>query len=108
MDITFQCYEHIGCEVYEVPPDGDTPPQEVRDKDAMKQGARFWTFGMMGERVYFTVEVDEHGAPHGKAGRLSILLEFDKDDRHCWVACGFVNLSAVKKLELYKEDDGHT
>lgn len=47
-----------------------------------------------------TVEKVEGRKAMARTGRLSVPMEFDIDDRHCWVATAMINLKAVEKLTM--------
>lgn len=83
--------EYMGQDVYWL--DGKTT---ITNKDDLKEGDQFiagcWAF---------TAKKDEYGELYGDTGgRLSCVLRFGEDDRNCWVAVGFFNMKALKKLVI--------
>lgn len=94
--ISFKCYEMVGVEVWKP----EAPEKLLRNKDDLKPGDKIRTSGLMGEEFEVTVKADEEGALYAEAGNMIIVLEFDKDERHCWVNTGLINKRALEKLTM--------
>lgn len=46
------------------------------------------------------VKLDSRGSPYAETEHTLFLLEFDKDDRHCWVSSGAINKACLDRIEL--------
>jgi hypothetical protein len=100
--------EHIGPEVYLWDSDNQPWPHMLRKEGDLKEGDRI-CFDWEDKGWSYEVKRDEHDVLYGisHSGQISCALRFDVDDRHCWVAVGFINLRGVRrarKLQLESKD----
>jgi hypothetical protein len=75
--------EYNGCEVYR--PGKDYP---LLNKDDLKVGDKIDCWGSIAEVTGLTTAKSEH---------VIFMLEFDKDDRHCWVCNGVINMRGIER-----------
>ena len=68
-------------------------------KDDIHVGDTIWAPGL-GGWLEVTVQQDENGHLYGASGKLVAFLEFDQDDRHCWIQTGIANTRALERLTL--------
>jgi hypothetical protein len=105
--------EYIGVEVLTAPPGltreevlALTPwpeefkPEPIRTEDGIQEGSVVLIPGLMGGLGVFTIERMEDGSLCGMGGDRFATLEWDTDDRHCWVCGGTANLKAIQRLEI--------
>lgn len=90
-----------GAEVYRVV-DGKTVEEPISDRDGLKAGDVVACPSLFG---YFAakIEVFSDGRVTATNGNHMGILEFDRDDRHCWTCAGTVNLAGLKRLHPSKE-----
>lgn len=96
--VGFACTIYQGSEVYLIKE--DQPVQEpILEKDGLKDGDSVLCPSLMG---YFkaTVSISEDGTVSASNGNQAGFLEFDKDDRHCWICSSTFNLKGILKLNL--------
>jgi hypothetical protein len=99
--------EYIGPEVYKWDErDGKPWPFRLSEEESLKAGDKL-CFGWEAEGWSYEVVEDEYGVLSGisRGGNTSAVLRFDEDERHCWVAMGFINLRSIRKLELKTKDE---
>ena len=98
----FTVREYLGPEIHKFDP--DQPPGQglapIRKDDELKPGDQILVPGIGDELILMTVERDEYGVLHGKAGELMAVLEFSNDDREAWVCTGLVNLKGLDRLKI--------
>jgi hypothetical protein len=82
--------EYMGCDVYI---EGDQDKKPITTKSGIKVGDRLVAWGY----IIVVTELDPPSA-ETTSGSTLVILEFDKDDRHCWVAGGMINKRALKQL----------
>jgi len=68
-------------------------------KDDIHVGVTIWVPGLTGW-LEVTVQQDGEGHLYGESGKLVAFLEFDQDDRHCWVQTGIANTRGLERLTL--------
>lgn len=91
--IGFTCREVVGMEVWKT----GTPEKLLKNKDDLQEGDHISTTGLLGEELRMVVKSDG-GSLYGEVGRMISILEFDQDERHCWVSVGLINRRALEKL----------
>lgn len=95
--IGFAVYEYLGVDVYENQEDPVDIHHLVRCTRAdLVDGEPLITTSIGG---YVRMQVKKDGDTCSLvSGDLSAPLEFNKDERGCWVATSFINLKVVRKL----------
>jgi hypothetical protein len=101
--IDFVCHEYIGMEVWRT----GHPGKLLTNKDDLKPGDKISTLGLFGEEREMTVKTDGEGVYAEDEVNMMAVLQFDQDDRHCWVSTGFINKKALEKLTLRRGDGDH-
>jgi hypothetical protein len=88
--------EYIGSEITR--PNSEEPLLLESD---IKEGDTIWVQGLWG-----TCEmVVQQGCRSALASQTLAILEFDQDDRHCWVSAGMVNTRGLKRTDLTRDDE---
>lgn len=79
--------------------DAEENPISLKDRIDVQEGDIVYGPWLTGGYVQMTIRLGENGKPYGvtSAGTMAP-LEFDGDDRHCWVILGYVNPKAVERL----------
>jgi len=95
--IKWKVREFMGCEVYRTPEDLKAGKTVT---DSLKEGEQLMCPALNGW-MWGTVQGDEHGF-FCKNDNYIWPLEFNKDDRHCWIAAGMINKKCLAKLKLYE------
>lgn len=90
--IGWVCYEYNGAEVTK---DGKTP---LTKREDIQEGYELWVPTLFGYYKMIASNSEEYGGIYASSGRMIALLEFDKDDRHCWTSSGCFNAGAVRQL----------
>ena len=92
------CQEYSGSEVFLVDADNKVIRTPLTNESDLKPGIKVCVTTLFGDYL-MTIESDGHrlSAITDSKGTLA-LLEFDKDDRHCWTSPGAINLGAIKRL----------
>lgn len=105
--------EYIGVEVLTAPPGltreevlalspwpEDFKPEPIRTEDGIQEGSVVLIPALMGGLGVYTIERMDDGSLCGMSGGMFASLEWDTDDRHCWVCGGTANLKAIQRLEI--------
>ena len=97
-EIKWTVHEYIGSPVYRM--EGDQIiQQELRKEEDLKVGDTIAFSGLSGFYRGVISGSDGHLTAVDPVG-VGTLLEFNQDDRHCWVSGGIFNLKAIQKLDL--------
>lgn len=86
--------EYIGSEVWKE----SAPEQSLTNEADIQAGDVIICPGLWNENLKMLIKKDSYGVLYGDCGHLTVVLCFDKDDRHCWTTGGFVNKRAIEKL----------
>ena len=101
--IGFAVYEYMGVEVFENQED----PVDVKalvpcTREELVQGESLITQSLSG---FIRMQVDKDKDSYLLvSGGLVAPLRLNEDDRGCWVATSFINLAAVRKLCLSRQE----
>lgn len=63
-------------------------------------GTEFEFFGFFGETIHMPIIAVNGKKADADNGSWGAFLEFDTDDRHCWVVCGAYDSQAMKKISF--------
>lgn len=92
--------EYIGSEICKsLEPGPDGYPVPLTRFEDLQEGDEVYTWS--GAMKFTVRKSPEDGHLYGDCGRWRVILGFAEDDRKCWVASGFVNLRALKKLSVH-------
>ena len=94
-ELGFTCREYMGTEIYK-PGDMET---RLTKKDDVKAGVTVLVPGL-GHAWWLMIVKEEGGVLYGHADKMMAVLEYDQDDRHCWVCGGLINTRGLQKLTL--------
>lgn len=106
----WMCYEQRGAEVYlfdrAVHGDGIVRErlQTITAKDGLTEGLEILVPSLFGGYHVMKVVIDQFGQPQAHNDTTGAILEFSKDDRHCWVSLGTINLKALQKVEKRSDE----
>jgi len=92
-----QCYS--GIEIHPVI-NGDVQKESIKDENGLYDGMNVEAWG-----VVWTVRFDKDGSPYLDSLKTSGFLEFNIDDRECWVCGGLINKRCYmkpKKISIVK------
>lgn len=99
--LNFVIKEYIGPEVYLKDENGLHVALALED---LKEGTEIFVPALFGGYYRMTVKDVRDKTAGACSGPnetgTGAFLEYDKDDRHCWVASGVFNLDAMKKLDF--------
>jgi hypothetical protein len=91
--------EYIGPEVYKRFPDGSINTEHLLTLEDVQEGDELAIPWLTGGYVLMKAAKTKTGfTAHGE--NHCVILEFDIDERHCWVAGGFVNMKALERLKI--------
>jgi len=110
--IKWACWEEVGVPVHTVPAEGIMWHAHIADSPGLSRhglevGMQVIAPTFTGHVKAEVKEVDpEKGTAYAQSGATGFCLEFK--ERHsgppCWVSVGAFNLSALRRVQLYKED----
>lgn len=92
--IGFTVREYMGCEIKKFNEDGTVNMSELTKYEDIKVGMVIALPTMTG---FFKATVED-GMKFASNGKWGGILEFNKDDRQCWVCGGVINLRGVEKV----------
>ena len=87
-------HERLGMDVWKA----SAPGVLLTRQEDIKEGDQIVTHGLLGEEIHMTVLQGDEGQLYGKCRGMHVQLAFALDDRRAWVATGFINLRALRKL----------
>lgn len=95
-NLNFYGREYIGVEVHHLDGAGN-----VLSKYDLVKGNRYLINSFFGSTPVTVVKVDyEKGTAETLDGNFMCFLEYDRDDRHCWVCSSSCNAAAIAKIEF--------
>jgi len=95
--------EYHGSPVYKRQPDGSVDTETTfKNLDDLKEGDELAIPWLTGGYVLMTVQRGVYGEVFAQGQPHIAVLEFDKDDRHCWTCGGIVNLRGLERLEIQR------
>jgi hypothetical protein len=83
--------DYVGHEVYRYSHGRVWTKATLTNRDDLKPGDQIATVALLGGYLLLTVVKDNDGELYGDSDNTIGMLEFDKDDRHCWVCTGHIN-----------------
>ena len=97
--LNFRVYEYCGCEVIKRVTWFLKRPVYLFKKTDLKPGDRviLW-YGCECEKR--AVVVERNGCLYAESGDTCHSLQFDIDDRHCWVSIGAINKNDLESIKL--------
>lgn len=93
--IGFSVNMRHGVEVYRFASDGSVDETPLRGYEDITDGTKLAVLGFSGGFHPMTVERSVSGFTASNEN-LSAILQFDTDDRHCWITTGLVNMRAIR------------
>ncbi len=81
--IDFICREYLGTEVFLLDENDKVIEYNLTNKSDLQPGIKVCITTLFGDYI---------------SGSLLALLEFDADDRSCWISTGAMNIKAIKSL----------
>ena len=91
--LNWKVYEYIGFEITKKGREGIlTKLEDLKPGDVISQPDNL---------CGAVVEKNADGNLYLKCGRFVVTLHFAEDDRKCWTTGAYINLRAIKKLELF-------
>src|SRR3954470_17525248 len=95
--LKFYAREYIGVEVLY----RDEAKGVVQSKYGLVLGDKYVVLSYFGFTPVTVTKVDyENGTAETLDGNFASFLQFDRDDRHCWVCVSAFNAAAIAKIEL--------
>lgn len=89
LGLTMTCYS--GVEIHPIL-DGEVQKEIIKDENGLHEGMKVEAWGGV-----WTVIFDTNG-PYLDSPRTRGMLEFNQDDRECWVCGGLINKRCIKGL----------
>jgi hypothetical protein len=99
LKLSWTVREYIGSEIYKFDSDQQIIKEPLIYKDDLQIGMVVAVPTFFG---YAKTIIDKNFQATSEGGKWTYILEFDKDDRHCWICSGSINLASIKKLKIYR------
>jgi len=82
--------------VYRFASDGSVDETPLRGREDIIDGTELAVLGFLGYHYHQMTVKHSEGRFTASNDHLSAILQFDTDDRHCWITTGFINTRAIR------------
>ena len=106
----FTIRERMGVSIYKAPENYQNGFKEdkletITDPNGLEHGQLIFIPGLMGGYHVMTVEKDSSGAVSARDEKTMAVLEFEPDDRNCWICGGLINLRGLERFGKSSKND---
>lgn len=103
--LNFIINEYLGPEVFKFKSDGSVNVENtLQNYNDIHIDDKIAIPILTNNYITMIVNIDENGKFYGKCSNHLAVLEFNTDNRHCWICMGLVNIKSIEKLEMYTKD----
>lgn len=101
-NIGWSCKCYSGSEIYKLDENNKIIEIPLTNKDDLIKGLKIAVPNIFG--TYNIMIAESKSSAKTESKEMGASLEFDKDDRHCWVSTCTMNLRGVRKTQIFTNE----